>query len=361
MHLHLYLYLCLYRHRHRHQLNLSSLAALAALALALLPTTNSQASMSTPGSNPPLPFIVATRLHLGKQSTPPPQSKLELTVSTFLQTATSIGASKAVIAIDSNNDKIPGYNLFQSVQDALNHVMMNNNSTSTSTCTAQTLIPCHLLPVSPWGMFVPALNALTSYACTTELQLESSSSSSSEDQNQKAQLILFLSAETTLNKQSYMELSQHMNLDDTLVVGAALSGHEYSNGNNGDDNGNGRNEKVVELNGRTCPWNTLALWNLNKLILGFPLLADGVHTLSDGSPIAAGIEEFSTVLIHQKIMGDGKAKAKLIKVSGVEWEQSFDGDEERRKWHETKMKSKTTRAETHRRLLGGGKGFAIHL
>ncbi len=78
------------------------------------------------------------------------------------------------------------------------------------------------------------------------------------------------------------------------------------------------------------------------------------------SPVPAGIEEFSTVLLHQKILKEGESKAKLIKVPGVEWEQTFD-DEERKKWHETKMKSKLSRAEMHRNFLGGGEGYAFHI
>ena len=81
------------------------------------------------------------------------------------------------------------------------------------------------------------------------------------------------------------------------------------------------------------------------------------------SPIAAGIEEFSTILIHQNLLGIEKTKAKLVKVQGIEWEQSFDDDEERKKWHEAKMKSKLSRAEMHRDALGGNKikGIAIHI
>ena len=78
------------------------------------------------------------------------------------------------------------------------------------------------------------------------------------------------------------------------------------------------------------------------------------------SPVAAGVEEFSTVLVHQRLMGEHFAKAKLVKIPGIEWEQSFE-DEERKKWHEAKMKSKFSRAEMHRDALGGGKGVAIHI
>jgi hypothetical protein len=32
----------------------------------------------------------------------------------------------------------------------------------------------------------------------------------------------------------------------------------------------------VELTGRTCPWNTFAIWRVRELgIVGFPLMGDG--------------------------------------------------------------------------------------
>jgi hypothetical protein len=298
-------------------------------------------------------FIVATRIHLGKQSNPPPQTKLISTLSTFIQTATNIGASRAVVAIDPA-EKIKGYDLVQAMEEALEIVIQNNeqneqNEQKVKYCT------CDFLKVSPWGNFVPALNALVSYACTTKTECIPNNTHDSDYVN----TILFISAETTVTKESMMTLCQHMKLDDTLVVGAALPGHEYK-----DKSEHENNERKVDLNGRTCPWNTMALWNLKKLKLGFPLVADGIHKMEDGSNVAAGIEEFSTVLIHQQLFNESKMKAKLVKVPGVEWEQSFT-DEERKKWHEAKMNSKLSRAEMHRQVLSDDddvhKGSAIHI
>jgi hypothetical protein len=87
-------------------------------------------------------------------------------------------------------------------------------------------------------------------------------------------------------------------------------------------------------------------------VTGFPLLAE--------IPGAAGIEEFSTILIHQKI-SSGPCKAKLVKITqGLHWEENFQ-DEERKKWHEFKMQNKFTRAEQHRKILGGLRGSVLHL
>ncbi len=60
--------------------------------------------------------------------------------------------------------------------------------------------------------------------------------------------------------------------EDTLVVGKALDGHDFSEG-------------VHRLRGRTCPWNTFAIWSLPKIsLIGFPLVGDGVgnNTASGG-------------------------------------------------------------------------------
>jgi hypothetical protein len=56
-----------------------------------------------------------------------------------------------------------------------------------------------------------------------------------------------------------------------LMVGPAMAGHEFSEG-------------LQTIRGRTCPWNTFALWSVRDLALtGFPLVGDGegpAHTNS---------------------------------------------------------------------------------
>lgn len=48
-----------------------------------------------------------------------------------------------------------------------------------------------------------------------------------------------------------------------LVVGPEIAGHSFSEGQQ-------------TITGRTTPWNTLAVWDLNRLAkLGFPLIGDG--------------------------------------------------------------------------------------
>lgn len=48
-----------------------------------------------------------------------------------------------------------------------------------------------------------------------------------------------------------------------LVVGTEISGHDF-------------NEGLHPVRGRTCPWNTAAIWNVQLLsITGFPMIGDG--------------------------------------------------------------------------------------
>ena len=111
---------------------------------------------------------------------------------------------------------------------------------------AETIVD--IIPVDPWGAFTPALNALAAHAS-----------------KQGCGLALFASVETTFSSETVAALRAQLVTHDALVVGAALPGHDFQEGRR-------------PLGGRTAPWNTLALWRLDRLCLvGFPLVADGVH------------------------------------------------------------------------------------
>ena len=287
-------------------------------------------------------LVFATRIHLGQQKEPTPQDQLNQNVLSFLTLAQSSGALRSAIAVDTA-EKIPGYDLVHHVRIAVDQACANLSPLDDTTTQRDM---CDILPTTPWGSFVPALNVLVRWACSY---------------SPKAERIAFLSLETKTTADAIIELCRHVTLSDILVAGAALPGHEHhslTTEQNINDIGT-----VVELTGRTCPWNTLAIWNLKQLaITGFPLLADGLHLNDDGSPGAAGIEEFSTILLHQRIFEpQGPVKAKLVKITqGLNWEQTFQ-DEERKKWHEFKMQTKYTRAKQHRKLLGGLTGSVVHL
>jgi hypothetical protein len=197
-----------------------------------------------------------------------------------------------------------------------------------------------VVPVSPWGNFVPALNALVVWAC-----------------HLGADLILFVSAETSVTANTIQRLCDHVDSETTLVAGAALPGHDYRYASPSS------HFRDVELTGRTTPWNTCAVWNVPKLALtGFPLVSEGLHQVdpkdsSDSSSNIiklgpSGVEEASAVAVLQQMLSPSNAVAKLVQLPNIEWSTNFDSDPERKQWHEQKMKSKVERASHHLSLLG---------
>jgi hypothetical protein len=56
---------------------------------------------------------------------------------------------------------------------------------------------------------------------------------------------------------------------------------------------------------------------------------------------SAGAEECVTIALLQKLFPNSMAK--LVQIPDISWQDSFQEDEERRKWHEEKMKSKLER------------------
>jgi hypothetical protein len=244
-------------------------------------------------------LVIATRLHLGNASIAPSRDQIQSWVRNLQGMAESVGTSHTAIAVDVT-PKLPNYDYVQAVRE----------------CAGPNTI---VLPVTPWGKFVPALNALLGYA----------------HEELHAEYILFVSAEVCASAASIRTLVDHcFSADETpdsyvLVAGAALSGHDYR-------------DAVVPLNGRTTPWNTLAVWKVSKLML------TGFLPISDlGSN--AGVEECAAIALHQQLFP--QARAKLVKLQDVEWQVTFDGDDERQKWHEHKMKSKLERAHAQLELL----------
>lgn len=192
----------------------------------------------------PRKLVVATRLHLGNATAPPNSEKVDKTVKNFLQFCSNCKASHAAIAVDATL-RVPGYDYVQAVESAAHDASFSMEEPHPA---------LQVLPVTPWGKFCPALNALVRYAAV----------------DCRAQLIMFVSAETEASASSVSMLINEVD-SSTLVVGAVLPGHDYHEG------------ERVPLNGRNTPWNTLAVWNLPNLALnGFPMVSDGVHFNKDG-------------------------------------------------------------------------------
>jgi len=267
-------------------------------------------------------LVVATRLHLGNAATPPDATKTEEQITAFARlVATSCpkNTTKAIIAVDAT-PKVEGYDYVQAIRDACKGLKTTHPNLP---------IP-QVLPVTPWGKFVPALNAIIAVAV----------------KEHDAKLLLFVSAETTASPASIQTLCENAEPDDTLVAGALLGGHIHQHQNNHTDACS-----KVDLTGRTSPWNTLSVWKLSKLALtGFQLVSEGLLTDDDTEP-SYGIEEVVAIAMLQKLLGTDQAKAKLIKLPGIEWDQVFE-DAERRNWHERKMMSKVDRADRQLKLTG---------
>ena len=74
---------------------------------------------------------------------------------------------------------------------------------------------------------------------------------------------------------------------------------------------------------------------------------------------AAGVEEVAAIAMIQNLLGEEEAKAKLMQLPDVSWDEQFD-DDERREWHEKKMQSKIERPARHLELTGLS-GWVQHL
>ncbi|KAF4321721.1 hypothetical protein BBO99_00001680 [Phytophthora kernoviae] len=198
-----------------------------------------------------------------------------------------------------------------------------------------------IIPMVYWGKFVPALNALVSVAA---------------DRFPEADTLLLQSLEVEVDKVGVEFLRSHFDIKRDLVVGAALSGHEFQPD---------PSVQPLKLSGLTSPWNTLALWNLEQLTkIGFALMGDALRLEVDGIGSAAGIEEVATIAMYQQLYANttSATKAKLMRVPGIAWQLDGLQDPERLAWHEKKMTSKQQRAAAQLTHFGGvAPGSVYHL
>lgn len=163
--------------------------------------------------------------------------------------------------------------------------------------------------VSPWCGFAVPLNTIVAEA--TRL---------------KGHVLLMQSFEVFVSLQSVETMHNHL-CNDTLVVGARLTPEH------------GGTPGVKPIDGLTTPWNTLALWNLDKLSkTGFVEASSGVQ-----GGMLGGMEEVSTISLLQHPFPD-HAKAKVVTLPHVQWNVSWN-DDQRSRYHRQKMITKRERAE----------------
>jgi hypothetical protein len=225
-------------------------------------------------------FVVATR-YFESDTTKGVASLARL--REFAQNALAAGAARVYVAVNAAVD----------VSQALEQVWPENVT---------------VFPVTPWGGFVMPLNALL-LAAREELA--------------RGAKFVTASVEVKITAKAVGALLDQLD-DQTLVVGAALLGHQFKKGSH------------QNALGREVPWNTLAVWNSFLWVTGFPLMGDGPL----GEPQNKGVEELFTIAAFQRMYPS--ALAKLVPVAGQTWDTStFDG--ERLAKHEAKMASKNSR------------------
>ena len=329
-------------------------------------TTTMPSSSSSSEEKPSAAFlVVATRIHLGEASEPPSLDELESKLRSFARFCVDSRADVGVVAVDAGKRQRAAAGIGGDRDDEVDLVDLVRTARDRVAASGATddVVPpvvLRVLPVQPWGRFAPALNALVSWACNSAAESASAASgsaSASGVKRHRAQ-ILFASAETTASAAAVQALREQLDDDgETLVAGLVLPGHDYM----------GYNVETA-LNGRTTPWNTLALWDLHKLALtGFQLVSEGLVAVGDDDEnppkMIAGVEEAAAIAVLQKLLGADRAKAKLVRVSdggGVDWDRTFGGDRARQEWHERKMESKVSRAAKQLQMLGGLTGVVLH-
>jgi len=187
-----------------------------------------------------------------------------------------------------------------------------------------------LLPVVPWGKFTPALNAAVVKVA-----------------ERGDGFIAFQSLEFRISNSAVRLLQDYMMHDDSvLVIGPRMQGHEFQASSKAP-------RQNVVLRGRTCPWNTFAIWRTKYLALtGFPIVADGM-----GGNMG-GVEEVAAITLLQKI--NPTLQAVLAGIKGLTWETNFT-DPKRKQWHEEKMRSKDERPAKQLQWLNFQGGAVVHV
>lgn len=171
--------------------------------------------------------------------------------------------------------------------------------------------------ISPWISFTQPLNLLVEKALSIG-----------------AKELLFQSIEVDISLEDMEKLENYLTKD-TLVVGARL-----------DETHGDEKQICTTLDGWHTPWNTLALWDIEKLgLTGFLSISSG--NLED---IPGGIEEVVTISLLQQLKPN-EMKAKVIDLESVHWNTKWSSTE-RKEYHKQKMKTKNERSQIQLEKLG---------
>ena len=182
-------------------------------------------------------------------------------------------------------------------------------------------VPVDFIPIQPWIGISTPLNILLNHLPSNETS------------------VIIQSVEIQCTSEQIHRLRTYLAEKNVLCVGAALDGHQII------DNASSRTH--LPLQGDTSPWNTLIIWNLEKLRrTGFPLCADFVKP--------CGMEDSAVIGLQQKLFGGiALNRALLVRLnSSIHWHNQFPDDPERSVKHQIKMRSKNLRTQQLFQILG---------
>jgi hypothetical protein len=265
-------------------------------------------------------LVVATRIHTSSASNIAEVQK----VAAFVVSALKY-ASKVIVCIGFNSSQS---NTADTVKDMSSYIEYLNRLNDHLFCNDHSIDKDRvvLLPIYPWGKFTTSLNC----AILKAIDL-------------KYEYIAFQSLEFRIPEANVSQLFNCIAFNENVaVVGPAMQGHSYEYGNQ-------------ILRGRTCPWNTFAIWSIKYVgKIGFPMIGDGSPT----EGISGGVEEVTTVALLQKLYPN--TIALLFKMENMEWQTNFT-DPKRKAWHDEKMTSKDTRPDKQLHALGLPNAYVRHL
>lgn len=229
----------------------------------------------------PLPGVLAaTRIHNQGSSRIGITSDTVAHIMTWLPRALA-STEYVAIAVDTTDGRSDVYDGVKKVVDSVLASLPKSISHSR----------VQLVKVSPWGAFIPALNALLAHA-----------------QKISAHNILYSSIEMKMHPLHIRTLAHHLT-DETLVVGARLPGHQFMPSTLQQSN-----SSFSRLDGSSTVWNTLALWNTTRLArTGFLSVSDGLPEMQGRPAVPGGVEEVAVISLQQKLY-PRCAVAKLLSI-----------------------------------------------
>lgn len=186
----------------------------------------------------------------------------------------------------------------------------------------------HLVPVAPYGFYVPALMALLHYA-----------------KNLGYERICYQSQEVHCTRRQFMAVWDVFNAETDLVVGPELQGHAFRRVEDIREGKEGQRDETTtyNVNGVTVPWDTFAIWSVAKLSrVGMLPLAEA-HIESGGA-----IEEVTAIVMQHRLFGEAEQGVKLVRLTGnpIGWDHitGVHVDEARRAANLMKIQTKRQRS-----------------